>query len=147
MGKIKELFNKYKEVINYLIFGVLTTVVNYVSYLILAKVFNVNYLASTVISQIISIIFAYVTNKIFVFESKTTTTKELIKEMVSFFGFRGISLLLDMAFMYIFVDLLKLNDAVMKLVSNVLIVIANYVFSKLFVFKKEKNNKKQEKNV
>ena len=142
MGKIKELFNKYKEVINYLIFGVLTTVVNYVSYLILAKVFNVNYLASTVISQIISIIFAYVTNKIFVFESKTTTTKELIKEMVSFFGFRGISLLLDMAFMYIFVDLLKLNDAVMKLVSNVLIVIANYVFSKLFVFKKEKNNKK-----
>lgn len=142
MEKIKELFNKYKEVINYLIFGVLTTVVNYVSYLILAKVFNVNYLASTVISQIISIIFAYVTNKIFVFESKTTTTKELIKEMVSFFGFRGISLLLDMAFMYIFVDLLKLNDAVMKLVSNVLIVIANYVFSKLFVFKKEKNNKK-----
>lgn len=142
MEKIKELFNKYKEVINYLIFGVLTTIVNYVSYLILAKVFNVNYLASTVISQIISIIFAYVTNKIFVFESKTTNTKELIKEMVSFFGFRGISLLLDMAFMYIFVDVLNLNDAIMKLVSNVLIVIANYVFSKLFVFKKEKNNKK-----
>ena len=142
MEKIKELFNKYKEVINYLIFGVLTTIVNYVSYLILAKVFNVNYLASTVISQIISIIFAYVTNKLFVFESKTTNTKELIKEMVSFFGFRGISLLLDMAFMYIFVDVLNLNDAIMKLVSNVLIVIANYVFSKLFVFKKEKNNKK-----
>ena len=138
MEKVKELFNKYKEVINYLIFGVLTTLVNYVSYLILAKVFNVNYLASTVISQIISIIFAYVTNKLFVFESKTTTTKELIREMVSFFGFRGISLLLDMAFMYIFVDVLKLNDVIMKLVSNVLIVIANYVFSKLFVFKKEK---------
>lgn len=140
MEKIKELFNKYKEVINYLIFGVLTTIVNYVSYLILAKVFNVNYLASTVISQIISIIFAYVTNKIFVFESKTTNTKELIKEMVSFFGFRLVSLLLDMAFMYIFVDILKLNDAIMKLVSNVLIVIVNYVFSKLFVFKKD--NKK-----
>lgn len=138
MEKIKELFNKYKEVINYLIFGVLTTLVNYVSYLILAKVFNVNYLASTIISQIISIIFAYVTNKLFVFASKTTTTKELIKEMVSFFGFRGISLLLDMAFMYIFVDLLKLDDVIMKLVSNVLIVITNYVFSKLFVFKKEK---------
>lgn len=138
MEKIKELFNKYKEVINYLIFGVLTTLVNYVSYLILAKVFNVNYLASTIMSQIISIIFAYVTNKLFVFASKTTTTKELIKEMVSFFGFRGISLLLDMAFMYIFVDLLKLDDVIMKLVSNVLIVITNYVFSKLFVFKKEK---------
>lgn len=138
MKKIKELFNKYKEVINYLIFGVLTTLVNYVSYLILSKVFNVNYLASTVISQIISIIFAYVTNKLFVFESKTTNAKELIKEMVSFFGFRAVSLLLDMAFMYIFVDVLKLNDVIMKLVSNVLIVVANYVFSKLFVFKKEK---------
>ena len=138
MGKIKELYNKYKEVINYLIFGVLTTLVNYVSYLILAKAFNVNYLASTVISQILSIIFAYVTNKMFVFESKTTNAKELIKEMFSFFGFRIISLFLDMGFMYIFVDVLKLNDVIMKLVSNVLIVIANYVFSKLFVFKKEK---------
>jgi len=137
MDKIKELFNQYKEIINYLIFGVLTTLVNYITYLILAKLLNIDYMVSTVVSQIISIIFAYVTNKLFVFKTKDLSTKQLLQEMVSFFGFRIISLLLDMGFMYLFVDILHLNDTIMKLVSNVLIVIANYVFSKLFIFKKK----------
>ncbi len=137
METIKALWNKYKEIINYLIFGVLTTVVNYVSYLILAKVCNVDYMVSTVVAQIISILFAYVTNKLFVFQTKGLSKKEFFKEMFSFFGFRILSLFLDMGFMYLFVDVLHLNDVIMKLVSNVLIVIANYIFSKLFVFKKK----------
>ena len=141
MEKLKELYKKYKEILFYLIFGVLTTVVNYVLYLLFAKILNVNYMVATVLSQIIAIIFAYVTNKLFVFESKNLTKKELVREIISFFGFRGISLLLDMGFMYLFVDILNLNDAIMKLVSNVLIIIANYVFSKLFVFKKKTNIK------
>ena len=136
MEKLKELYKKYKEILFYLIFGVLTTVVNYILYLLFAKILNVNYMVATVLSQIIAIIFAYVTNKLFVFESKNLTKKELVREIISFFGFRGISLLLDMGFMYLFVDILNLNDAIMKLVSNVLIIIANYVFSKLFVFKR-----------
>lgn len=135
MEKIKTLWNKYKEIINYLIFGVLTTLVNYISYIVLAKVCNIDYMVSTVIAQVISIIFAYVTNKIFVFKTKGLSTKEFFKEMFSFFGFRILSLFLDMGFMYIFVDILHLNDIIMKLVSNVLIVIANYIFSKLFVFR------------
>ena len=141
MEKLKELYKKYKEILFYLIFGVLTTVVNYVLYLLFAKILNVNYMVATVLSQIIAIIFAYVINKLFVFESKNLTKKELVREIISFFGFRGISLLLDMGFMYLFVDILNLNDAIMKLVSNVLIIIANYVFSKLFVFKKKTNIK------
>ncbi len=137
METIKILWNKYKEIINYLIFGVLTTLVNYFSYIILTKVLNIDYLVSTVIAQIISIIFAYVTNKMFVFKSKNLSKKEFFREMFSFFGFRILSLFLDMGFMYIFVDLLYLNDVIMKLVSNILIVIANYIFSKLFIFKKK----------
>lgn len=137
METIKVLWNKYKEIINYLIFGVLTTLVNYISYLILAKACNVDYMVSTVIAQIISILFAYVTNKLFVFQTKGLSKKEFFKEMFSFFGFRILSLFLDMGFMYIFVDVLHLNDVIMKLVSNVLIVIANYIFSKVFIFKKK----------
>ena len=137
METIKALWNKYKEIINYLIFGVLTTLVNYVSYLILTKACNVDYMVSTVIAQIISILFAYVTNKLFVFQTKGLSKKEFFKEMFSFFGFRILSLFLDMGFMYLFVDVLHLNDVIMKLVSNVLIVIANYIFSKVFIFKKK----------
>ena len=141
METIKILWNKYKEIINYLIFGVLTTIVNYISYIILTKVCNIDYLVSTVIAQVIAIIFAYITNKIFVFQSKNLSKKEFFKEMFSFFGFRILSLFLDMGFMYIFVDMLHLNDVIMKLVSNVLIVIANYIFSKLFIFKKKETKK------
>ncbi len=141
METIKILWNKYKEIINYLIFGVLTTIVNYVSYIILTKVCNIDYLVSTVIAQVISIIFAYITNKIFVFQSKNLSKKEFFREMFSFFGFRILSLFLDMGFMYLFVDMLHLNDIIMKLVSNVLIVIANYIFSKLFIFRKKEAKK------
>lgn len=141
METIKILWNKYKEIINYLIFGVLTTIVNYISYIILTKVCNIDYLVSTVIAQVIAIIFAYITNKIFVFQSKNLSKKEFLKEMFSFFGFRILSLFLDMGFMYIFVDMLHLNDVIMKLVSNVLIVIANYIFSKLFIFRKKEAKK------
>ena len=140
METIKVLWNKYKEIINYLIFGVLTTLVNYVSYLILAKACNVDYMVSTVIAQIISILFAYVTNKLFVFQTKGLSKKEFFKEMFSFFGFRILSLFLDMGFMYLFVDVLHLNDVIMKLVSNVLIVIANYIFSKVFIFKNKQHS-------
>ena len=141
METIKILWNKYKEIINYLIFGVLTTIVNYVSYIILTKVCNIDYLVSTVIAQVISIIFAYITNKIFVFQSKNLSKKEFFREMFSFFGFRILSLFLDMGFMYLFVDMIHLNDIIMKLVSNVLIVIANYIFSKLFIFRKKEAKK------
>lgn len=142
MEKIKEIFKKFREQIMYIIFGVLTTIVNYVVYLVLTKMMNIDYMISTVISQIFAMIFAYITNKIYVFEAKNDSFKGLIKEMVSFFSVRIVSLFLDMGFMKLFVDIMHLNDAIMKLVSNVLIIVANYIFSKLFIFKK--NDKKEE---
>ena len=138
MEKIKELYNKYKEILMYLIFGVLTTVVNIVSYFLLARILHIYTVVSTVIALILSILFAYITNKIFVFESKTNTAKELLKEIISFFGCRAFTGILDVAFMYITVEVFNLNDMIMKIISNIVVIIVNYIFSKLIIFKKDK---------
>lgn len=134
------IYDKYKEGILYLFFGALTTFVNIISYTIIAKLMHIDYLVSNVIAWILSVLFAYVTNKKYVFESKTTTKKELLKEMSSFFVARILSLLLDMVVMYIGISLLHINDIVIKVLSNVLVIIANYFMSKLFIFNKEKKN-------
>lgn len=132
------IYQKYKEFINYLIFGLLTTIVNILSYELFTKIFNLNYLISTIIAWGVSVIFAYVTNKIFVFESKTNAKIEKIKEVISFIGFRILSGIIDIIFMYITVDIFDFNDSLMKIVSNVVIIILNYLFSKLFIFKEKK---------
>ena len=141
MKKIWDFFmkyyNKYKELINYGIFGVLTTAVNYVMYVLCAKLLNIDMLISTFIAWFVSVLFAYVTNKKYVFESKTNKKTEIFREIVSFISFRILSGIIDMIVMYITVDLLELNDLIMKLVSNIIVIILNYVFSKLFIFKKK----------
>lgn len=138
--KLKELIIKNKEVLLYLVFGVLTTLVNIFSYHLLAKTMHIDYLISTVLAWILSVLFAYVTNRQFVFQNKS---KNILKEMISFFGFRLLSGGIDLFNMYFFVDIIKMNDMVVKILSNVLVIILNYVFSKLFVFtKKDGNNKK-----
>ena len=132
------IYFKYKEVILYLVFGGLTTLVNIVSYAVFVRIINMGTVAGTSGAWLVSVIFAYITNKMFVFESKTDTFDLLVKECVSFFGCRLTTGFLDVAIMYFSVDLLHFNDIVMKIISNVLVVILNYIFSKLFIFKKEK---------
>ena len=139
MEKIKELYKKYKEIIMYLIFGGLTTLVNIVAYFILARLLNIETVASTIIALIVSILFAYITNKIFVFESKTNNKKDLLREMISFFACRALSGVMDVAIMYVTVDLWHFNDIIMKIISNIILFIVNYVFSKLIIFKKKKD--------
>ncbi len=131
------LYVKYKEVILYLVFGGLTTLVNIVSYAVFARILNMDTVTGTSVAWLISVIFAYITNKIFVFESKTNTFALLVKECVSFFGCRLATGVMDVAIMYLSVDLLHFNDIVMKIVSNVFVVILNYIFSKLFIFRRE----------
>ncbi len=131
------IYFKYREVILYLVFGGLTTLVNIVSYAVFARVLNMDTVAGTSGAWLVSVIFAYITNKIFVFESRTDTFALLVKECVSFFGCRLATGIMDVAVMYLSVDLLHFNDIVMKIVSNVFVVILNYIFSKLFIFKKE----------
>lgn len=136
METIKSIFLKYKELILYVFFGGLTTLVNWGSYWVLADVFHVPYLWATAIAQILSILFAYVTNRVWVFESRAKGFTAVFWEMVRFFGCRGASFVLDLVCMRVGVGGLHVNDKVMKLLSNVIVIIVNYVFSKVFVFRK-----------
>lgn len=141
MKKIKELYTKYEEIINYLIVGVLTTVVSLATYFICTETFldpnkKLELQIANIISWIFAVAFAYFTNRKYVFKSKN---KNMLKEASSFVGSRILSLLMDMFTMFIIVSVLHLNDKIGKLVSQVIVTIANYILSKLFVFKKKEN--------
>ena len=133
-NKLFDLYKKYKEIINYLIFGGLTTLISIITYALFAKVFHIDYLISNVLSWIIAVLFAYITNKIYVFESKS---KKNIKEITSFFFFRVVSLIIEMIILYIFVDILHIDDLVTKIIAQIIVIVSNYAFSKVFVFKKD----------
>ena len=135
---MKRIYKKYKEIINYLIVGGLTTVVSLaVYYACVLSIFNpdepVQLQAANIISWIAAVTFAYFTNRKYVFES---TNANLLKEAASFFGFRVTTLLIDMACMYFMVSVGGLSDKIAKLIVQVIITVANYVLSKLIVFKK-----------
>ncbi len=140
LREIKELMIKYKQVIMYLIFGVLTTIINILSYELFVRVFNTNYLISTIIAWIISVCFAYITNKIWVFESNTKNKLTLFKELFDFFKYRILSCIIDLIIMYVLVSVLKINDSISKITSNIVVVIINYIFSKFIIFKKDSND-------
>ncbi len=136
------LYLEYKEMINYLIFGVLSTVVNFVTYYVFARLIGVDEVISSGLSWFFSVLFAYITNKIFVFESKTHTIKEFIKEMVSFFLARIVSgALCDVGTFAIMIKVFNINDIIAKIVTQIMVIILNYILSKSIVFKKSKNNK------
>ena len=136
--KIKELYFKYKEIINYLFFGVLATFVSFATYFVFAKVFKIEEVTSNVISWICAVLFAYFTNKMFVFESKTSEKKELFKEMGKFFLARIISgITCDVGTFALMVKVFHINDIISKFVTQVMVVIVNYLFSKLIIFKKK----------
>ena len=147
MKKVLSLVKKYEEIVRYLIIGVLTTVVSLVTYYVcVATILNpenaVQLQIANIISWIVSVAFAYITNRTFVFQSKS---KDIMKEVVTFTGSRVATLFMDMAIMFLFVTVLRFNDKVFKLVSQVVVIVANYVFSKLFVFKKGVPDEKESK--
>ena len=146
MEKIIDLYKKYEEIINYLIIGVLTTVVNLaVKYALLFTVLNASDATqlqiAVVISWVVACIFAYITNRKIVFKSKS---KKILKEFTAFVSARLFTLFLEMLIMFVFVTLLKLNSnlwvVVWSLVAQILVIVVNYVLSKLVIFKKEKKD-------
>ena len=125
-------YNRYREVIAYLFFGMLTTLINIFAFYILRKL-NIGIYISNVIAWIVSVLFAFVTNKLFVFESKNNN---MIKEMIEFYFFRILSLVFDMGLMFLLIEIININDMISKIITNIFVIIINYLFSKLFVFKK-----------
>lgn len=133
-----QLIKKYKDILLYGIFGVLTTVVNIATYWLAAHPLGLSVMVSTVIAWIAAVLFAYVTNRKWVFHSQAQGTKEIVQEIVSFFACRLATGVVDWACMFIFVDLLHFNDVIIKADANVLVIILNYVASKLVIFKHKK---------
>lgn len=148
---MKKLLLKYKEVILYIIFGVLTTLVNYIVYFG-CKAVHIPYQPATVVAWIAAVTFAYVTNRIWVFESKNRGAKAVFKEIVLFVGARLFSLVLELIIMYIGMDLLlagehtidllgktlPLGEFITKTIAQIVIIISNYIFSKLIIFRKKR---------
>lgn len=146
MEKIRQFYRKYREVISYLFFGVLTTVVSLVVYYgLVFTIFDpenaVQLQAANVVSWVAAVAFAYVTNRKYVFES---TNKNKLQEATKFVLSRLSTLGLDMLIMFIGVTWLKGDDKIMKIVSQVLVIVGNYVLSKLFVFKAKSTAKNSE---
>ncbi len=137
--KINRLIVKYKEIILYIVFGGLTTVINIAVYGVLSYIIDdPNYiLLVNVIAWAASVAFAFVVNKWFVFESKTTEKKAVGKELVAFVGARVVSLIAESLILGVFVSLLRLNEMVFKIIAQVVVLVMNYIFSKLVIFKKK----------
>ena len=128
-------YNKYKEGLLYLFFGGCTTLINIVTFFV-CRQFDLGINTSNIIAWVIAVIFAFVTNKLFVFDSKDMSSKKVLKETVNFFISRIISLGVDTVILFAMIDFMHINELISKIVSNIVVIIVNYVFSKLFVFKK-----------
>ena len=137
IDSIKKYLLKYKEIITYLIFGGLTTVINFIVYIACTKGFGINEIISNVIAWVISVLFAYITNKIYVFDSKSKDIKTIFKEIISFFACRVATLVVfDIALFWLMVNVLNINDIAVKVINQVLVIVFNYVFSRVIIFKK-----------
>lgn len=148
INKILDLLKKYREQVAYLFFGGLTTLISWglfssLFYFVFGETRN---LLCNVISEAVAITFAYVTNKIFVFQSKTNTFSAFILELLSFYGMRILSTFVNLGAMYLLVDLLSFEAWICKIAVNFVIIILNYLFSKLFIFKKTEDKNAEHTN-
>lgn len=137
------MYKKFEEAINYLFFGFLAFLVNMFAYAVAAKVLGADndkvvlVLIATVFAWVAAVLFAYWTNRTFVFKSKVMEKAEVRKEFFSFIGARVVTGVMELVIMYIMVDLADINDLISKFVCNVIVIVSNYIFSKLWVFRKK----------
>lgn len=137
LQKIRELINKYWDILSYLFFGVLTTVVNYVVYLPCYNLLGLSAVVSNGIAWVVAVAFAYLTNKPFVFKSNDWSAKTVIPELTKFVGCRVGSGAAESVILLLAVDIMGWDGNIWKLLTNVLVVILNYIGSKLLVFRKK----------
>lgn len=132
---MKKIIGKYKQIIMYLIFGALTTLVNILCFYILDKI-GINTYINNTISWLLAVLFAFITNKLFVFESNKKDSKTYFSEGSKFLLSRIFSYFVDMGTIFLLLDIIHLPKMISKIISNIIVVIINYILSKLIVFKK-----------
>ena len=135
--KLRSLIEKYWDVLSYLFFGVLTTVVNYLIYLPVYNFCGLSAALSNMIAWVGAVIFAFLTNKPFVFRSHDWSAKTVVPELTKFVSCRIASGVLETVILFLAVDCMNWNGNIWKLVTQVLVIIINYVGSKLLVFRKK----------
>lgn len=133
---LKTLHEKYMDVIPYLFFGVCTTLVNVIVYWIAAYLLHLAVMPSTILAWIFAVLFAYITNRKWVFLSQVKDIKKIFRETLLFFICRMITGIIDWTCMFLFVNLLHYNDVFIKFLANVIVIILNYMASKLIIFKR-----------
>ncbi len=150
-GKIMELYMKYENIILYIFFGGLTTVISWGTHFASRMLFDVPVSAATIISWICSVTFAFITNKKFVFKNKTETATGFVMQMLSFFAARAASLGVEVVIMYLCADRFSeffcslfgvsapVNEMIFKIIANIVILIMNYALSKLVIFRNKDN--------
>lgn len=131
------MYKKYEEGINYLIFGFLAFVLNYVLYYVFESLLHMNYLIATGLSWLLTVVFAYWTNRTFVFKSKNTGATNLVKEFIAFIGARIATGVLEVGLMYLMVDIAGINSYIAKLIAQTVVIVTNYFLSKLWIFKEK----------
>lgn len=134
-SKIESILRKYRFQLIYLVFGVLTTLVNYLIYFPCDQLLHTAWLSNS-IAWVVAVLFAYVTNKPFVFQSFDWSLKTVVPEFIKFVGTRVASLVVENLILLLTVDVLQWNRIFWKLAASVLVVVLNYVGSKLLVFRK-----------
>lgn len=132
---IRRLYDKYKDLIPYCFFGVLTTLINWAVYKLFYDGLGVPNVPSTVVAWVLAVVFAFITNKLWVFNSKSFAREVVLREATAFFSARLLTGLLDVLIMWVSVDLMDGNSDLWKLISNVIVIILNYIASKLLIFK------------
>ncbi len=140
---IMNMYKKYEEAVSYLFFGFLAFLVNMFAYAAAAKVLGADedrvvlVLMATAFAWVVAVLFAYWTNRTFVFKSKVTDKAGLHKEFVSFISARVVTGIMELVLMYVLVDVIRVDDVISKFICNVIVIVSNYVFSKLWVFRKK----------
>lgn len=137
MKQFKSLWEHYRELILYVLFGGCTTLINILIYFLCRQWLAMEVVAADVVAWLLAVIFAYITNKLFVFESKSWRAKLVTKEVAAFMAARLFSLGVDVVMLYVTVELLEWWELPMKVLANVVVIVINYIFSKWIIFRKD----------
>lgn len=137
MRMLKKFWLKYKEFILYAAFGTGTFLINIITYWLCYIVIGLSNTLSNIIAWVGAVLFAFITNKLYVFESRGTSGRTWLAQALGFFGCRAGTEMLDLVIMYYGVDVMNFNALIMKTISNIIVIILNYIASKLFIFRKK----------
>lgn len=128
------ILKRHIGTILYLFFGALTVLINIITYLFFTRIINFTFLVSNSLAWSVAVLFSYITNKFFVFKSEKTEIFFLLKEFISFLSCRLFSGFIEILLMYLMIDLLSLNDILVKVITNTIVIILNFIFNKIVVF-------------